>query len=54
LDAFFSTRVAKRFRAFVRWENGTAPLRDGFFYQTALCPHPRAVVHIGIDWRFLN
>ena len=53
-DAFFSMRVTKRFRAFVRWENGTATLRDDFFYQTAFYPNPRAVVRIGIDWRFLN
>ncbi len=53
-DAFFSMRVTKRFRAFVRWENGTATMIDDFFYQTAFYPHPRAVVRIGIDWRFLN
>lgn len=53
LDAFFSMQVT-RFRAFVRWENGTATLRDQFFYQVARYPHPRAVVRIGIDWRFLN
>jgi hypothetical protein len=47
-------RVTKRFRAYVRWENGTATLRDDFFYQTAFYPNPRAVVRIGIDWRFLN
>ena len=53
-DAFFSMRVTRRFRAFVRWENGTATLLDDFFYQTAFYPNPRAVARIGIDWRFLN
>lgn len=52
-DVFFSMKVTK-FRAFVKWENGTAAFTDDFFYQTALYPHPRAVVRIGIRWQFLN
>ncbi|WP_421946791.1 putative porin [Phaeodactylibacter xiamenensis] len=52
-DAFFLMKVT-RFRAFFKWENGTAAFLDDYFYQTALYPYHRAVFRIGINWRFLD
>lgn len=52
-DAFFAMRVT-RFRAFFKWENGTAAFLDDYFYQTSLYPYHREAFRIGINWRLLN